>query len=164
MTHERVISMKMDYNTLSLEKIDHNVLRLILNRPDNSNAMNEELLVEFGVAIHEISNNDTVKVLIITGAGKNFCAGGDLGMVQKFHEQEFPVLRAFFQKFHRALVRLQDMEKLVIASVNGAAAGAGCDLALACDLRIASANARFCEIFANIGAVPDGGATYLLPV
>ena len=91
--------MKMDYNTLSLEKIDHNVLRLILNRPDNSNAMNEELLVEFGVAIHEISNNDTVKVLIITGAGKNFCAGGDLGMVQKFHEQEFPVLRAFSKNF-----------------------------------------------------------------
>lgn len=155
--------MRMEYNTLILEKIDHNILKMTLNRPQSSNAMSEELLSEFAIAVHEISNDKSSKVLIITGAGRNFCAGGDLGMVQRLHEQGYPELRAFFQNFHRALIRLQDMEKLVIASVNGAAAGAGCDLALSCDLRIASASAKFCEIFANIGAVPDGGATYLLP-
>ena len=109
------------------------------------------------------ADNPDVRVVVLTGAGKAFCAGGDMKRMETGTGLTPPEQRDEIRTNHRIVKTIHEMEKPVIASVNGVAVGAGCDLVLACDMRIASEKARFGEVFANVGLVPDAGGTYFLP-
>src|SRR5467141_3667111 len=135
-----------------------------MNRPDRLNALNNELAMAVNDALGRIAGDPSVAVVIITGAGRAFCAGGDLGAMaasrQKsaMHDLE-PLLRAGMQM----VLNMRTMPQPVIAVVNGAAAGAGMNIALAADIRIASEEASFGQNFAKVGLFPDYGGTFFLP-
>jgi 2-(1,2-epoxy-1,2-dihydrophenyl)acetyl-CoA isomerase len=137
------------------------VLTLTLNRPEALNSLNTELLAALAEAIDQAATDDAVRAVVITGAGRGFCAGQDLkeellGGGADIGEH----LRSHYLPVVEGMRRL---EKPVIAAVNGVAAGAGLSLALAADLRIASDSASFCQAFVRIGLVPDAGGTFYLP-
>jgi 2-(1,2-epoxy-1,2-dihydrophenyl)acetyl-CoA isomerase len=147
-----------------LEVKHEGIATLIMNRPDRLNALNNELATALNDALGSIAADDTVRVVVITGAGRAFCAGGDLAVIGKGRRsgetQELePLLRAGMQ----AVLRMRTMPQPVIAAVNGAAAGAGMNLALAADIRIAAEEATFGQNFAKVGLFPDYGGTYFLP-
>jgi len=149
---------------LVLEERDGAVLTLRLNRPERLNALNVELGRALVGALDRAASDRSTRVIILTGAGRGFCAGGDLAVLRDArsrnagHELE-DLLRAGKE----ITMAICTMPKPVIAAVNGAAAGAGMNLALACDLRIASDQASFGETFARVGLFPDFGGTYFLP-
>ena len=143
------------------------VVTLRLNRPETLNAMNEAMMAEFERLLPDIAADATVRVVVLTGTGRAFSSGGD----QK-RDRGQDAERKFFdgdlgggvvERLHRCILQLQRLPKPVIASVNGVAVGAGCNLALAADLRIAADSARFGEVFSLRGLVPDGGGSYFLP-
>jgi len=136
-----------------------------LNRPDVLNSFNLGLLTELGRAIREAEREATVRCIVITGAGRGFSAGQDLADVAERYKSTEPIeLGAHLRKnYHPTIVKIRTMEKPVLAAVNGVAAGAGCSLALACDLRVAAESASFIEAFVNVGLVPDSGSTFMLP-
>src|SRR5256886_10825941 len=134
-----------------------------MNRPDRLNALNNELAMAVNDALGRIAEDRSVGVVVITGAGRAFCAGGDLGALGQgrqtgaTHELE-PLLRAGMQM----VLRMRTMPQPVIAAVNGAAAGAGMNIALAADIRIAAEEATFGQNFAKVGLFPDyGGDPFL---
>jgi 2-(1,2-epoxy-1,2-dihydrophenyl)acetyl-CoA isomerase len=149
---------------LVLEERDGAVLTLRLNRPEPLNALNVELGRALVGALDRAASDRSTRVIILTGAGRGFCAGGDLAVLRDArsrnagHELE-DLLRAGKE----ITMAICTMPKPVIAAVNGAAAGAGMNLALACDLRIASDQASLGETFARVGLFPDFGGTYFLP-
>src|SRR5947208_12384598 len=137
---------------------------LIMNRPDRLNALNNELTTALNDALGRIAADESVRVVVLTGAGRAFCAGGDLALIGKGREtgqtQSLePLLRAGMQ----AVLKMRIMPQPVIAAVNGAAAGAGMNIALAADIRIAAEDAFFGQNFAKVGLFPDYGGTYFLP-
>jgi 2-(1,2-epoxy-1,2-dihydrophenyl)acetyl-CoA isomerase len=147
-----------------LEAKHDGIATLVLNRPERLNALNNELASALNEALGRIAEDDTVRVVVITGAGRAFCAGGDLAVIGKGRRsretQELePLLRAGMQ----AVLKMRTMPQPVIAAVNGAAAGAGMNIALAADIRIAAEEATFGENFAKVGLFPDYGGTYFLP-
>ena len=147
-----------------LEAKRDGIATLVLNRPDRLNALNNELSAALAEALGRIAHDDSVKVVVITGAGRAFCAGGDLAALGKSRQsgliQEVePLLRAGMQM----VVKIRTMPQPVIAAVNGAAAGAGLNIALAADIRIAAEEATFGQTFARVGLFPDYGGTYFLP-
>lgn len=147
-----------------LEEKHDGIATLVMNRPDRLNALNNELAVALNDALERIAADDAVRVVVITGAGRAFCAGGDLGALGKGREtgrtQDLePILRAGMQM----VLRMRTMPQPVIAAVNGAAAGAGMNIALAADIRIAAEEATFGQNFAKVGLFPDYGGTYFLP-
>lgn len=139
------------------------IASIVLNRPDSLNSLNPQTFQELLIAVREASVSEDVRVVILTGAGKAFCAGGDMKRMVEGTGLEPPAQRSEIRTNHQIVKTIREMEKPVIASVNGVAVGAGCDLALACDMRIASEKARFGEVFVNVGLVPDAGGTYFLP-
>src|SRR5215213_616655 len=155
-----------DLNTLALE-IDGEIGTLTLDRPDAFNAMSPEMITEMTVAFGWLADRSALRALIVTGAGKAFCAGGDVNTFQqgvRAEEVDLPSeVRRGAEELHQAIVDLRRIPFPVIAAVNGPAAGAGFSLALACDTRIASENAFFACAYGRIGASPDGGMTYFLP-
>ena len=151
----------MDYQTLILTK-KSGIATITLNRPEVLNALNTQLSEELGLAIEEISKDDATRVLIITGAGRGFCAGGDMKDLP-VNPEDMVASNNALENWHRTLLSIRQLEKPVIASVNGVAVGGGMDLALMCDMRIVSENARFGEAYVRIGGIPDSGGTYLLP-
>lgn len=161
--------------TLILDKAD-GIATITLNRPDRLNALNEQLGVEFGAALSAVAGDDQVRVIVITGAGKAFCAGGDFsygdvkaGKIPLSKVQGAGVLYRDVRsgrlppQSSSMFLDLLKLEKPTIAMVNGDAVGGGLDLALCCDMRIGSADARFSVGYARIGLTPDTGATWLLP-
>ncbi len=150
----------MDYETIILKK-EEGVATIILNRPDRRNAITSTMSAELLKATEELGWDDAVKVVVITGAGPAFCAGGDLESL--LNATPLEIAEVIRKGGTRIVLNLRKMLKPVIVSVNGAAVGAGCNLALAGDIIIASENARFGEVFVNIGAHPDWGGTYFLP-
>lgn len=138
-----------------------NMAILTLNRPEVLNAFSLEMRQDIGQAFQEISEDDDIRALIITGAGRAFSAGGD--MKSWGDSKDTNIMKTITEAAHRAVTNLIALEKPVIAMVNGDAIGAGCNLALACDLVIASENARFGEVFVKVGLGPDWGGAYLLP-
>lgn len=152
------------FETLTVETADH-VCTITMNRPDVYNALNDALTFELQDALKTAERDDDVRVLVLTGAGKAFCSGQDLGDLEtKYVPGHVPHLGDDLRRRYNPVTRrLREMEKPTIAAVNGVAAGAGLSFALACDVRIASEKASFIEVFVNVGLIPDSGSTWTLP-
>jgi len=144
-------------------KMEDGIATLTFNRPEKRNALDYQMCDEICDAVHEIANNDEVRVLVLTGAGSAFSAGGDLethpAATAKDRETRIKHLRHSVQ----VASELRSLEMPLIGSINGPALGAGCDIACACDIRIVSEKATFGEIFIRVGFVPDFGGAYFLP-
>ncbi len=153
----------MSWEYILLERQD-GVATVTLNRPEKYNAFAGLMRQEIVEALGEVAQDREVRVVVITGAGKAFCVGGDVNEfvsgTTKALEQQVSSERHAMCK---AALTINTMEKPVIASVNGVAAGGGCNLALACDIRIASEKARFGQVFVRRGVHPDWGGIYFLP-
>jgi 2-(1,2-epoxy-1,2-dihydrophenyl)acetyl-CoA isomerase len=149
-----------EYETI-LYEMQGNVALLTLNRPDRRNAMNMELNRELLAGFERAASDDQVRAVLVTGAGKGFCAGADLAMSQSqpTADQAYEIIVSSYQPMMKAVTR---MKKPVIAAINGVAAGAGASLALACDLRLMAHDASIMMAFSNIALVPDAGATWFL--
>jgi len=151
------------YKTIIFEEED-NVATITLNQPTNFNALNFEMGKELVDVLEKCTKNVRVNVLIITGAGKAFCSGGNLKVAKEWSGGNLgDFFRQLTKLLDRVILDIRMMPKPVIASVNGPAAGAGFSLALACDLRIASDKAIFRQAFTSIALVPDCGWTFHLP-
>ena len=138
---------------------DAGVLTITLNRPEVLNALNREVHGGIHDALQRAKDDDSVRAVVITGAGRGFCVGQDL---QEFAGGAGDVAQNLRDNYHRNVLAIRALEKPVIAAVNGAAAGAGMSLALACDVRIAARSASFVPAFIKIGLVPDSGGTWLV--
>jgi len=145
--------------------VDAGIARLTLNRPDKLNSFTGEMHAELRVALDSIQNDKTVRVLVLTGAGRAFCAGQDLADPDmQMIDGKMPDIGNVVEKSYKPLVlRLQNLRVPTIAAVNGIAAGAGASVALACDLCIATKSASFLQAFSKIGLIPDTGGTWFLP-
>lgn len=149
---------------LVLEERDGAVLTLHLNRPERLNALNVELGRALVEALGRAASDHSTRVVVLTGAGRGFCAGGDLAVLRDARSRNAGhELEGLLRAGKEIAMAICTMPKPVIAAVNGPAAGAGMNLALACDLRIASDQATFGETFARVGLFPDFGGTYFLP-
>lgn len=148
-------------------QIDTGIATLTLNRPDKRNAMSDAMRAEFIDALERVTADKAIRALVLTGAGKGFCAGGDVAGMEK--RMNAPAGEVGFngwhrqQRVHHTQMLLHTMPKPVIAAVNGAASGLGADTALACDFVIASEWASFTWSYIHRGIVPDGGGMYFLP-
>jgi enoyl-CoA hydratase/carnithine racemase len=154
----------MSFEAITLD-IAERIATISLNRPERLNALSEAMRTELHTAVVDCGANDDVRVIVITGTGRGFCSGGDVktmnerneaGASTNFEEKVAPAR-------DQAVLAMRDSPKPIIAAVNGAAAGAGMNVALACDIRIASSNARFGQTFTRRGLHPDWGGTYFLP-
>ena len=140
------------------------ILTITLNRPDKLNAFIGHMRRDLAEALEAAGSDRGVRVVVITGAGRAFCAGGDVNFMAELMERhDSEEFARILGSGRRVITSIRQMSKPVIAAVNGVAAGAGCNLALACDLRIASTNATFSQSFLKVGLHPDWGGTYFLP-
>ena len=147
-----------------LESLDAGVLYLTLNRPERYNAINVSLQEALGRAVGRASAEDACRVVLLTGAGKGFCAGADLTDRTIKPGESRPDLGESLDKRYNPLIRaMRKLPKPIVCAVNGAAAGAGANMALACDIVLAAKSATFLQAFARIGLVPDAGGTWILP-
>jgi enoyl-CoA hydratase/carnithine racemase len=141
-----------------------NILTITLNRPDKLNAFIGHMRRDLAEALEHAGSDRNVRVVIITGAGRAFCAGGDVAfMAELMKRRDAEEFSRILGAGRRVIFAIRQMTKPVIASINGPASGAGFNLALACDLRIASSTATFSQSFAKVGLHPDWGGTYFLP-
>jgi 2-(1,2-epoxy-1,2-dihydrophenyl)acetyl-CoA isomerase len=141
------------------------VTTITLDRPETYNAFSDRLSAELLAALRSAARDAGVRAVIVTGAGKAFSSGQDLAELKERYVPGYePALANDLHKRYNPIIRaICAMEKPVIAAVNGVAAGAGCSLALACDVRIAARSAAFVEVFVNVGLIPDSGSTFFLP-
>lgn len=142
---------------------DGGVVRLTLNRPTQGNAINTPLARALMEAAIECDEDPAVRVVILTGAGRFFCAGGDIEAFSQAGDRTPHLLKELTAYLHMAVSRLARMPKPLVTAVNGAAAGAGLSLAMLGDVTLAARSAKFASAYAGIGLPPDGGATWLLP-
>ena len=153
----------MAYETIEFEITD-GVAVLTLNRPDRMNSFNTEMHAEVRDALKQVKKDQAVRCLLITGNGRGFCAGQDLSDRNVDPNAEMPNLGESIEKNYNPLIRtLQGLEMPVICAVNGVAAGAGANIAFACDIVLAARSASFIQAFCKIGLVPDSGGTWTLP-
>ncbi len=150
----------MEEAVVLYEKIGQ-IAKITLNRPKALNAMNGELVSTLAARLDDAGKDNDVRVIILTGNGKGFCAGGDLAYLKQL--TNVIEARAFIVEVGALVKQIQSIAKPIIAMVNGVAAGAGFNLALACDIVFAADTARFAQSFVKVGLVPDCGGMYLLP-
>ena len=147
---------------LTLDRADDGVVTLTLTDPERRNAMGEEMAAEMVEAAAALAVDASVRALVVTGEGKGFCAGADLPQLFGPSDRSVQQVHADLQRYYRAFLAIRDLPFPTIAAVNGAAVGAGLNLAMACDIRIAGPHARFGATFAKIGLHPGGGCTWFL--
>lgn len=144
-----------------LKKIENGVCTLVLNRPEVFNSFNGKMALLLQEELIFASKDEQVRAIVITGEGKAFCAGQDLAEAT---DPNGPALQDIVKKHYNPIIELiRNIEKPIIAAVNGVAAGAGANIALACDITIAKHSASFIQAFSKIGLIPDSGGTYFLP-
>lgn len=154
----------MNFQTIAFSASD-GIARLTLNRPDKLNSFTGEMHAELRVALDRVQADHSIRVLVLSGAGRAFCAGQDLADpdMQAINGQ-LPDIGNVVEKNYKPLVlRLENLRVPTLAAVNGIAAGAGASLALACDLVVATQSASFLQAFSKIGLIPDTGGTWFLP-
>lgn len=143
------------------KEISKSVMRIELNRPERYHAFNREMALAVQEAFHDAMRNETVRCVLLTASGKAFCSGQDLKEVE---EQEDLDIRAIVRGSYNPIIeKMRMIEKPVVVAVNGVAAGAGANIALAGDVIIAKESASFVQAFTKIGLIPDSGGTYFLP-
>ena len=144
--------------------VENGIATLTMNRPEKLNAFTGEMLMGMVAALDECDGREDVRAVILTGAGRGFSSGGDIGGMGEDHDSRPHVTKTrIWEEIQAFPKRAARFEKPLIAAVNGAAIGGGMDLALACDIRIAGESARFAETYAKIGLLPGGGGAYFLP-
>lgn len=149
----------MEFETIIYQK-QNNILEIILNRPERLNALNKKLSEELERAISEANKDNDVKVIIFSGKGKSFCAGADISEIDFNSVEE---AEDFLKNAHALFNKIENIEKPTIASINGPAFGGGCELALVCDIRIASERSVIGMPEIKMGFLPGGGGTQRLP-
>ncbi len=150
-------------DSISVERRDGYAV-VTLNRPDKLNAFNDEMHVTLRAALDELGADESCRAILLTGAGRGFCAGQDLGDRDPAKMEGPPDLGVTIEEFYNPLVRrIRALRKPVVCAVNGVAAGAGANIALACDIVLAAESAKFIQAFARLGLVPDAGGTWHLP-
>src|SRR6266481_10077810 len=154
----------MTYECL-LYEVKDGIATLTLNRPERLNALGGTLRQDLHDAVTRAGADPEVRVMVVTGAGKGFCSGGDVKAMDeaKAGQRERPLIEKIAPGRDRTLLAMREAPQPIIAAVNGAAAGAGMNLALGCDIRIASTAAKFSQAFVRRGLHPDWGGTYFLP-
>ena len=151
------------FEHLRVERPSDGVARLVLDNPDQRNAMSDEMTASWVRAIDELAADRSVRVVVVTGEGTAFCSGGNTGWIASEPDAEVDYLRTRMIGFYRAWLSIRTLEVPTIAAVNGPAIGAGLCLALACDIRYAADGARLGAPFVKLGMNPGMAATYLLP-
>jgi 2-(1,2-epoxy-1,2-dihydrophenyl)acetyl-CoA isomerase len=140
------------------------IARITLNRPERMNAFTFEMIDAWTAALQHCRTDDAVKVVLLTGAGNAFCSGGDIvEMGERLQHTPEQRKNELFNRIERIPLALEDLDKPVIAAVNGVATGAGMDMALMCDIRYAAQSARFAETYVKVGLVPGAGGAHFLP-
>lgn len=149
-----------------LEKLEDHILTITLNRPQSSNAWTTEMIKDFVAKLKLADENNDVRVIVITGAGKHFCAGGDIFQMKNKEEMFAGEPNELRERYHRGIQQIPrafaTLSTPTIAMVNGAAIGAGLDLACMCDIRVAAPRAKFGETFTNLALIAGDGGTYFL--
>lgn len=144
-----------------ISETEGSVLKIKLNRPDKYNSFNREMALQLQEALNKAESDTSIRAIFITGEGKAFCAGQDLA---EAIDTNGPGLeKIVFEHYNPIINKLRTIEKPIVCAVNGVAAGAGANVALACDIVIAAASATFIQAFIKIGLIPDSGGTFFLP-
>ncbi|SEM39287.1 Enoyl-CoA hydratase/carnithine racemase [Syntrophus gentianae] len=146
-----------------LYAVEGNCALLTLNRPEAKNAFSPEMIRLWRQYLEEAGRDDGVRVVLITGKGDTFCSGGDIRDMAEGKLRSWDMKNYLWEGVHRIVLTLEDLDKPVIAAINGAAMGAGLDMALMCDLRICSDRAKLAESYILMGVVPGDGGAYFLP-
>jgi enoyl-CoA hydratase/carnithine racemase len=151
-------------DSILLNKAADGVATLTLNRPQHLNAFDHSMIDQWYAALQEAFADPAVKVIVVTGAGRAFCAGGDIDDLAKLQTLDSTARKNYLWKHvHRIVMAMERTDKPVIAAVNGAARGAGMDMAVMCDIRIAAASASFAESYIRFGLIAGDAGTYFLP-
>lgn len=154
--------MRTDFQHLLIQQTE-SIVTITMNRPEVLNAFNNLMLQELTEALEAAAADEAIRCVVITGAGRAFGSGQDLSELSAVQSESEKPISSHLDRYHRVVRLIHEMPKPVIAAIRGVAAGISCNIALACDLRIAADDARFIEAFARIGLVPDGGGGYFLP-
>ena len=148
------------YEYIKLTK-EEGVSTITLNRPEVYNALNDEITFELQAAFKELKKDKSCRVIILTGEGKAFCSGQDLKAAMGEEKRSFS--QSLYKRYNPLIKLIREIDKPVIGRINGVAAGAGCSIALACDIVLMADEASLIEVFINIGLVPDSGSSFFLP-
>lgn len=146
-----------------LYRTDGNVAILTINRPEAKNSFSPEMLTLWRQFLEEAKSDNQVRVIVVTGKGDTFCSGGDIREMAEGRLRSWDMKKFLWEGVHRIIFALEDLDKPVIAAINGAAMGAGLDMAIMCDLRVCSDRAKLSESYILLGIVPGDGGAYFLP-
>lgn len=156
-----MISKNSDRMTFIKSETDGSVLKITLNRPDKFNSFNREMALQLQSELDKAKNDKNIRAVYLTGEGKAFCAGQDLAEAM---DKSGPGIERIVREHYNPIIqKIRAIEKPVVCAVNGVAAGAGANIALACDVVIAGASVSFIQAFSKIGLIPDSGGTFFLP-
>ncbi len=145
-------------------EIDSGVARITLNNPDKLNSFNRDMATELQNLLNDCKTNNEIRAVLLTGAGRAFCAGQDLAeVIPGKGEPPKDLGQTVNFTYNPIVIKIRELEKPVICAVNGVAAGAGANIAMACDIALAGQSASFIQSFRNIGLIPDSGGTFFLP-
>ena len=146
-----------------LYRTEGNVAILTMNRPEAKNSFSPEMLTLWRQFLEEAKSDNQVRVIVVTGKGDTFCSGGDIREMAEGRLRSWDMKKFLWEGVHRIIFALEDLDKPVIAAINGAAMGAGLDMAIMCDLRVCSDRAKLSESYILLGLVPGDGGAYFLP-